>query len=287
VSGGRAGPEDIGWSLAVAHRGHVVHTECTGPRTPATRFDLASTSKQFTALAAILTLDLDEDDWRLIRHQSGLPDYIDLMIEGGASYRRRTTTDDAIAALRGARNEFRPGTAWGYSNTNYLLLGIHVAKSNGKPLPDVLADHVFQPLGLDLVMDPLGRVPDRATSFDEEGRPADSIWEQVGDGAVWGSPSELARWGDAWSAAPFGEDVLAKQLDAVEAEDGDRYGAGIFVTADGRLHHDGDWGGFRSRFAVDPGARVTVAMCANQPGHLPDDHGLGLLAEWVERLGSS
>ena len=42
---------------------------------------------------------------------------------------------------------------------------------------------------------------------------------------------------------------------------------------------------FRSRFAVDPKARVAVAMCANQPSLLPDDHGLGLLAAWTSRLG--
>ena len=70
----------------------------------------------------------------------------------------------------------------------------------------------------------------------------------------------------------------------VDAGDGLAYGAGIVVTPDGRLHHDGDWGGFRSRFAVDPAARVTVALCANQPGLLPDDHGLGLLTQWTQQL---
>jgi CubicO group peptidase (beta-lactamase class C family) len=134
-------------------------------------------------------------------------------------------------------------------------------------------------------MDPLGRVANRATSFEEDGRPADSVWEQVGDGAVWSTPSELARWADAWSTAPFGEEVLARQLDAVPAEGGDAYGAGIFVTPEGRLHHDGSWSGFRTRFAVDPAARVAVAQCANQPGLLADDHGFGLLDEWTARLG--
>ena len=275
---------DVGWSLAVGHRGQVVHTECTGPHTPETRFDLASTSKQFTALAAILTLDLDDEDWRLIHHQSGLPDYIDLLRARGVPFDQRTTTDDALDVLRGQKLPWDAGTRFEYSNTNYLLLGIHLARSNGQPVPDVLQRHVFGPLGLDMTMDPLGRVPNRATSYDDAGRPADSIWEQVGDGAVWSTPAELVRWADAWSEAPFGQGVLDQQLRSVEAEDGERYGAGIFIAPDGRLHHDGDWGGFRSRFAVDPHARVAVAMCANQPGLLPDDHGLGLLAEWTAKL---
>jgi CubicO group peptidase (beta-lactamase class C family) len=279
---------DVGWSLAVAHRGEVVHTECTGPHTPATRFDLASTSKQFTALAAILTLDLDDEDWSLIHHQSGLPDYIDLLVESGVTFQERTTIDDALAALKGQKRAWDAGTRFEYSNTNYLLLGIRIARTLGTPLPDVLEERIFAPLGLDMTMDPLGRMSNRATSFDEEGRPADSPWEQVGDGAIWSTPSELARWGDSWSTAPFGDDVLAQQLrtvPGVDPEDGVAYGAGIFVLEDGRLHHGGDWGGFRSRFILDPVARVTVAMCANQPGLLPDDHGQAILDEWTTRIG--
>lgn len=278
-----------GWSLAVGHAGRVVHTECTGPHTPATRFDLASTSKQFTALAAILTLDLDKDDWRLLHHRSGLPDYIELLVEAGVPYDRRTTTDDALAVLQGRPMDFRPDSAWAYSNTNYLLIGIRLARTLGRPVPDVLADAVFDPLRLDLVMDPLGRVPDRATSFDEDGRPADPAWEQVGDGAVWGTPSELVRWADAWSTAPFGPDVLDQQLrTAPTGTPGEAYGAGIFVTEDDDgariLGHPGSWGGFTSQFVVDPQARVAVALCANQPGLVPEHRALHLLREWRARL---
>ena len=92
---------EVGWSLAVGHRGEVVHTECTGPHTPATRFDIASTSKQVTGLAALLTLDLDDEIWRLLHHRSGLPDYIELLKAAGYGYREVTTTADALAVLDG------------------------------------------------------------------------------------------------------------------------------------------------------------------------------------------
>jgi CubicO group peptidase (beta-lactamase class C family) len=278
---------DIGWSLAVGHRGEVVHTECSGPFTPASRFDIASTSKQFTGLGALLTLDLDDEVWNLLRHQSGLPDYIDLLRAAGHGYQDRTTTEDAVAILEGQPLEFEPGTAWSYSNTNYVLLGIRIAEARGQPLPDALRDLIFEPLGLDMVMDPLGDVPDRATSFDEEGRTADPIWEQVGDGSVWTTPSEMVRWADAYSTAPFGAEVLERQLRGVPAEDEWWYGAGICgEVVDGRplLFHGGDWGGFRSWFTVDPEARVAVAICANQQGLFPDDHGQEELVAWRDRL---
>jgi CubicO group peptidase (beta-lactamase class C family) len=281
-----SGP-DVGWSLAVGHRGEVVHTECTGPHTPVTSFDIASTSKQFTGLAALLTLELDDEVWRLLRHQTGLPDYIDLLKAAGHGSLDRTTTEDALAILEDQPLEFEPGTQWCYSNTNYLLLGIRIAEACGQPLPEVLDERIFGPLGLDMVMDPFGRVPHRATSFDEAGAPADSPWEQVGDGAMWSTPSELVRWADSYSTAPFGEEVLARQLRAVPAEGSYSYGAGICIDEiDGHqvLYHGGDWSGFRTWFELDPEARVAVAICANQFGLLADDHIDRVLADWRARL---
>jgi CubicO group peptidase (beta-lactamase class C family) len=281
---------EVGWSLAVGHRGEVVHTECTGPHTSSTRFDLASTSKQFTALATLLTVVLDDEVWRLLHHESGLPDYIDLLTASGFGYLDRATTADALAVLDGAPLDFEPGTAWAYSNTNYFVLGRRVEEVTGRSLGEVLEDRVFAPLGLDMVMDPLDRHPENATSFDTDGNPADSPWEQVGDGAMWSTPSELVRWADSYSTAPFGAEVLDHQLTAVDTtdEDGDRYGAGIFladVHGHRVLYHNGDWSGFESYFTVDPETRVAVALCANQPGVVTHLMAQDLLADWRDRLG--
>jgi CubicO group peptidase (beta-lactamase class C family) len=279
----------IGWSLAVGHRGEVVHTECTGPHTPATRFDLASTSKQFTALATLLTVDLDVEVWRLLHHESGLPDYIDLLKASGVGYLDRATTEDALAVLDGAPLDFETGTAWAYSNTNYFVLGRRVEAATSQSLDEVLLERVFTPLGLDMVMDPLDRHRDNATSFDTDGESADSPWEQVGDGAMWSTPSELARWADSYSTAPFGPEVLAQQLTEVQTtdDDGDRYGAGIFLAdVDGRrvLYHNGDWSGFECAFTLDPEARVAIALCANQPGMVTHAMAQDLLRDWRARL---
>lgn len=280
---------EVGWSLAVGHRGEVVHTECTGPHTPATRFDIASTSKQFTGLAALLTLDLDDEIWSLLHHRSGLPDYIELLKAAGYGYRDVTTTADALAVLDGAPLDFEPGTAWAYSNTNYFVLGQRVEEATGASLEEVLQERVFGPLGLDMVMDPLDRHPDNATSFDVNGDPADSPWEQVGDGAMWSTPAELVRWADAYSTAPFGEEVLALQLTTVETtdEDGDRGGVGIFVsevTGHRVLYHHGDWSGFETYFTLDPEARVAVALCTNQPGLADHAKSQDFLRDWRSQL---
>ena len=44
--------------------------------------------------------------------------------------------------------DFPPGTSYTYSNTNTILLGQLVEKSRGRPLHEVLATRIFEPLGL-------------------------------------------------------------------------------------------------------------------------------------------
>jgi D-alanyl-D-alanine carboxypeptidase len=44
--------------------------------------------------------------------------------------------------------EFPPGTAYDYSNTNYILLGLIAEKVDGKPLAEDFQDRLYGPLGL-------------------------------------------------------------------------------------------------------------------------------------------
>jgi CubicO group peptidase (beta-lactamase class C family) len=56
---------------------------------------------------------------RLVHHTSGLPDDVELL---DADDTEVTTAADAIAVLQGSEGD-EPGTRFGYSNTNYFLLG--------------------------------------------------------------------------------------------------------------------------------------------------------------------
>src|SRR6185312_4658672 len=44
--------------------------------------------------------------------------------------------------------DFEPGTAWLYSNANYILLGAVVEQITGRPFRDAMVDIVIRPLGL-------------------------------------------------------------------------------------------------------------------------------------------
>ncbi len=43
---------------------------------------------------------------------------------------------------------FPPGTAWHYSNTNTVLVGMVIEQVTGKPIRSVFVDQIFRPLGL-------------------------------------------------------------------------------------------------------------------------------------------
>src|SRR5947209_16758924 len=138
-------------------------------------FDLASVSKEFTA-AAILLLQQDgklsvNDSLAkyfpgfpngtqipllfLLQHRSGLVDYNSfgqypdfsgayaMFMAGG-----QTNYEPIVDRLATFPLKFMPGTQYDYTNTNYLLLGMIVAKVSGEPLRAFLQQRIFEPLGM-------------------------------------------------------------------------------------------------------------------------------------------
>ena len=93
---------------------------------------------------------------------------------------------------------FEPGTNWGYSHTNYVILGQVLSKVTGQPLAALLQDRVLGPLGLDQTSDNGGTpsVPDPVQhSFSAERRtlyqiPADVPFLE-----------ETTFWNPSWSLA--------------------------------------------------------------------------------------
>ena len=310
--------DEPGCAATVGVEGTVVWTGvrgmanlATGAKiTTGTVFDIASVSKQFTATAVLLLAEagrLALDDplanhvpglpaWaatvtvaQLMHHTSGIPDYTELLEAQGYQPTDRTTQDQALQVLATVPNlEFEPGARFEYSNSNYLLLGEVVYRVSGEPLPQFLSVEIFQPLGLAMVMDPGGKVPNKAVPY-EKGSDGysvdDSAWEQLGDGAIQTTPSELVRWADNYRTGKVGGSKLldAQLAGAVETEpgSGERYGAGISLFPDGTLGHDGAWAGFVTAFRVSKDRRTSVAVSCNTNEQHPEDTADGLGRLWM------
>ncbi len=230
-----------GLAALVRERGRTVLAQGYGvrdlrtlsPINAHTNFRLASFTKQFTALAAMLlihdgklrlTTNLTEifpgfpaygraiTVRDLLHHTSGLPDYEDLMDAaektGGPQWSAtRQIQDGEVLKLlqRQTSGEFAPGTSWAYSNSGYVVLGLIIARVSGETFGQFLHNRIFAPLQMrnTLVYENAGSaVPNRAYGHSRRGdafieTDQSSTSATSGDGGVYSNLADLAKWDDA------------------------------------------------------------------------------------------
>ena len=88
----------------------------------------------------------------LLNMTSGYPDYVyQPAVQDGvqAEPYKQWTDDEMIAVALAQPNYFEPGTNWGYSHTNYVILGKLLSKITGKSTSDVLSEYVLEPMNLE------------------------------------------------------------------------------------------------------------------------------------------
>ena len=271
--------------------------------TPATSFRLASVTKQFTA-AAILTLveagSLALDDRlgellagvpvfaqdvtvrQLLAHTSGLPDYEPLT---GKADGPQLSDRDVLALLRKAKGlYFKPGTSWRYSNSAYALLALIVEQKSGTSFAAYLRQRIFDRAHMSTAVahvDGADTVANRAYGHSKDG----NGWKRtdqnrtsavLGDGGIYASAEELARWSIALDAntvmmaATFASMVEPQVLPSGAVTS---YGFGWFLDRHHgrrRQRHEGDSIGFRTALQRYPDDRLTVIVLTNR-GAAPID----------------
>jgi CubicO group peptidase (beta-lactamase class C family) len=296
-----------GCSAAVAIDGIVAWAGAAGladlsvgtPLTTATRFDIASVSKQFTATAILMlqregllaladpvgdyveglpewgeTVTLDQ----LIHHTSRIPDFWVELDDAGIGFTDPADQATTVAAIARETELDDTITGYSYSNSNYVLLAEVVQRVSGVPLPQFLAERVFAPLGLDMVVAPALHAPDVARAYGDDLQLEEGGWTAFGHVGIITTPSELARWGDQYRTGDVVQDDFA--AGAVDEGFEERYAAGIDIEVDGDLNHTGRWGGYVSEFTVSADRHIVVTVICN--GHTGDRFGVAdaLWAIW-------
>jgi CubicO group peptidase (beta-lactamase class C family)/membrane protein YqaA with SNARE-associated domain len=245
----------------------------------------------------------------LLNHTSGLPDYEDLMTAVDGIHDNRVWSEihqiqdaEVLRLLeRGwdvtpapQKGKFAPGTKWEYSNSGYVVLGAIVAKVSGRSYPEFLRDRIFAPLGMqNTVAFVRGRneVPNRAYgnsivngALQQTDQSPTSA--TLGDGGIYSSLSDLAKWDDALANHTLLSEAEMKPAlvpvniphataPAADAEANAKvatgelaaYGFGWFLdpyNGHQRMWHDGETEGFRStiqRFTAD---HLTIIVLSNR-----------------------
>ena len=162
-------------NILIAEKGAVLYKKSFGLANESTGelltdksvFELASVSKQFTAMGIVLLHrqgKLKFDDpmvqylpelsmyptvtlRQMLNHTSGLPDYEQLFdsLYDKKSIATNQTIIDLLVQHRPALL-FEPSSKWLYSNTAFALLATIIERVSGKSYRDYLQQHIFRPL---------------------------------------------------------------------------------------------------------------------------------------------
>jgi D-alanyl-D-alanine carboxypeptidase len=198
---------------------------------------------------------------QLLQHTSGLADLLIPMREPMAGDPQRVWTGAEVLDRLGGP-WWSPGAAYGYSNTNYVILGMLVERVYGHPFNEVLERHLLRPLGLDetgplLSADaPPLMTPAWASAFGTSGN-------------MYSSASDLVEWGLALYG---GRVVQPETLQLMMGFNADDYGLGTEVIHLGDregIGHSGLLRGFTSVLVQLPEEGVTIALIGNWQGFDP------------------
>ena len=260
-------------------------------------FRLGSITKQFTA-AVILQLvgegriALDDPLTRffpdypqpgatatvrqLLRHMSGIQSYTGIPGWMEPNMGRPHSTAEMIAAFRDLPSPTRPGEAWAYNNSGYLLLGAIIEQVTGKSWHEAIRERISAPLGLTTIAygeDPAALAATvRGYGSGENGvEAAMPIHMSVphGAGGLVGSVEDLAKWARALHHGRVLTPALHQEMiHRTPLPDGSEHPYGMGLTnADARgragIGHGGNINGFATDSLYIPSEDMFIAVFAN------------------------
>lgn len=223
----------------------------------------------------------------LLTHTSGLSDYFEIETEGGKissgtqnrEILTRTFTPVELVEIVAADGKqlFKPGEKgkWAYSNTGYILLGLIIEKTTGRPYEENLRERIFKPLGLKTAYlqrgGPVaGSLPQSfympPFTFSTRDWNASQGWSA---GAVVMTSTDFSVFLKALFTGKLFR--IKRTLDLMLGipaagigvlGEGTKYGHGMLENK-GVLGHGGETLGFQSDGGYIPGKDVTIVMWAN------------------------
>jgi CubicO group peptidase (beta-lactamase class C family) len=301
-----ASADSPGCAIGVTRAGSLVFAKGYGiadlehdtPITPDTRFNIASVSKQFTAMSVVLLaldgkLSLDDSiqKWvpevpsfgnnvitlrELLNHTSGLRDYFTLLAVSGWPSDGLLTEKQFLSLVGRQKSlNFAPGDEFLYSNTGYALLSIVVRRASGQSLRTFAAERIFKPLGMthtEFRDDHTALIPQRALGYEPNGstyRISQPEMDVVGDGGVYSTVEDLAKWDANFQTGQVGgKRAIAMLEEPGMLKNGQTIPYALAMTI-GEFHglktysHSGAYGGYRSTFLRFPERNVSVITLCN------------------------
>ena len=299
-----------GIGVGIVRDGEIIYEKYRGlsnlqhqiPFSYKTRSNIASTAKQFTALMVLdlslkEKLDLDDDIRKylpnlykkvagkirirhLINHSSGIHEYVDLISQEGKVWWKHVGLDNNdIMKLLEKQNDlqFKPGTKYSYSNSNYNILAKIIEKVTGEQFTDY-SKSFFEDLNMletSFVERYMGVIPNKASPY--------SDW---GKGEWWETPMVTKTNGEGFLYTTLRDqlifekelqnsenDLFIKSQKPIPESEIKTYGFGLKLEDRiGRkaIHHDGVTLGYHSQTIRFPNEKLTIFILSNN-GNIRSD----------------
>jgi CubicO group peptidase (beta-lactamase class C family) len=293
-------------NVLIAQGGKVIYENAFGyadlkEKTPLnieSTFQLASITKQFTAMAIMMLHDEGKLNFtdtlqrffpgfpyqnitirQLLTHRSGLPEYMSFAKRYWKNKKRLMSNDDVMDMLISHHPGlvFVPDRKYKYNNTGYVILACIIEQVSGLQFHAFLEKRIFKPLGmkrtfiyntknmLDVEYHTLGYKKNRRRA--EE----DYLSGVVGDKGIYSTVEDMFKWDQALYT-----EQLIKQTTLQEAftpfsydwRNDNSYGYGWrIVTADDSskiVYHAGLWRGYSSLFVRRLHDKTMIIVLCNK-----------------------
>jgi CubicO group peptidase (beta-lactamase class C family) len=293
-------------NVLIAQGGKILYENAFGyadleektPLNVKSSFQLASITKQFTAMAIMILHDEGKLNFtdtlqrffpdfpyrnitirQLLTHRSGLPEYMNFAHRYWKNKKRLMNNDDVLDMLMTHQPGlvFAPDRKYKYSNTGYALLASIVEQVSGLQFHVFLEKRIFKPLGMqrtfifntknmqDTEYPTLGYKKNRRRAVE------DYLSGVVGDKGIYSTVEDMFKWDQALYT-----EQLIKQSTLQEAftpfsydrRNDNSYGYGWrIVTADDSskiVYHAGLWRGYSSIFVRRLYDRTAIIVLCNK-----------------------
>lgn len=276
-------------NVLVAYKGKCIYNESFGYADLYRReklkkddiFQLASVSKQFTAMAIMMLKErnaLSYDDSvtkfipdfpypritirMLLNHTSGLPNYY-WLVEHHWKGEKSPNNEEILKMLAEHKLNlyFTPGRRWDYSNTGYIVLASVVEHISNQSFADFMHANVFEPLQMNhsfVYSSSLHKdKKEKLVGYYYRSRRYRMIPETVNDGAVgdkgvYSTTEDLFKWDQAlYYNKLVSKETMDEAISTFKLRDRYEipYGFGFRIRErnDKKIaYHHGKWNGFRT-----------------------------------------
>ena len=293
--------------VALAKKGTILYAHSYGlsnisadlPAQSDTIFEIGSITKQFTA-ALIMKLQekglLHVDDSiapylpqygfpaaitirMLLTHTSGLADFTNFS-DFGQWVTNGVAEPVVLAQISQAALQFKPGTQYTYSNSNFYLLGSIIENLTGQSYAANLDQYIFHPLGLQDTYYDLPPANLAAAGYANSGAgliPA-IIWDRsaaFAAGALSSNVYDLVAWDSALMSGQVVSPASFQQMTTSNGffQNGFSYGFGLALTTYNSrpiMWHAGQIGGFYTENVVFLDNGFTLVVLTNDQDYDTD-----------------